>query len=145
MVNKPQGGVPTDIDFINLNDISSGQDLIPEDQYHVKFMEGEVRENNAKDGYYVNYRVVVQSGEFSGHSVFSMWSLKPNAVWKMNKDFKAIGYAPPNGVPHLADLLGFEGIVEIQIEKGKKRPNATSEDDKYPDKNSIKRWVGPLK
>lgn len=125
---------PKDIDFINLNDISSGPELIPEAEYHLKIVDGELKENKAKDGYYINYRTVVQSGEYAGRSIFSMWSLKDTAAWRMKKDFKAMGYAPPGGVPHLADLFGFEGVAKVKIVKS----------EGYDDKNSVDRWIAPL-
>lgn len=127
---------PTDIDFINLNDISDGFEMIPEADYHMKIVEADVRENKAKDGYYVNYRAVVQSGDKAGASVFGMWSLKDTAAWKLKRDFKAMGYSPPDGKPHIADLLGFEGIAQVIIKPAQ---------GEYPAKNDMGRWLSPLK
>lgn len=129
-------GIPQDIDFINLDDISDGSETIPAGDYHMKIIEAELKENKAKDGFYINTRNVVQSGEHAGYSVFGMWSLKPTATWKMKRDFKAMGYAPPGGKPHLADLIGFEGIAHVSVRPPK---------DGYAEKNDMERWLSPLK
>lgn len=132
--------VPLDIDFINLDDIASAPPVIPQAEYHVKIVEAVLKENKAKDGYYVSYRVVVQSGEHAGYSTFGMWSLKPTAAWRLKKDFKAMAYSPPDGKPHLADLIGFEGICLVQQEPVKDaNGQATGEV-----RNSVKQWVAPL-
>lgn len=133
---------PNDIDYINLNDINLAPDTIPPAEYHVKIVEADVRENKAKDGFYVNYRAVVQSGPHAGFSVFAMWSLKNTAAWRLKKDFRAMEYDPPNGVPHLADLIGFEGIAKVKddIRKDKDTGEPTGEK-----KSTIDRWIGPLK
>lgn len=128
--------IPTDIDFINLDDISTAPPVFAPGPQHCKIIELELRENKAKDGFYINYRIVIQSGEHAGASLFCMWSLKENAAWRMKKDFKAIGYTPANGKPHLADLQGFEGIAEVIIQPAK---------GEYDEKNVIGRWLGPLK
>lgn len=125
-----------DIDFLNLNDLSSGPPTVPKAEYHLKIVEAEFKQNQAKDGYYVRYRTVIQSGEHAGDSVYSMWSLKEKWIWKMNKDFKAMGYAPAGGKPSVKDLIGFEGIAAVS-EKPKK-------DDPKTKENSIDRWIGPI-
>lgn len=125
-----------DIDFINLNDISNAPPTMPKAEYHLKIVEAVLKQNNAKDGYYISYRTVVQSGEFAGQSFYSMWSLKEKVAFRMKRDFEAMGYQPPNGKPHLADLIGFEGIASVKDEPAK---------DGFPAKNAVDRWLGPLK
>ena len=123
-----------DIDFINLNDIDDAPPTVPAGEYHVKIIDGELRQNKAKDGYYINYRCTIQAGEHAGYSFYSSWPMKDTAIWRMKKDFKAMGYAPRGGIPHLADLFGFEGIAKVKVDKS----------EGYADKNVVDRWLGPL-
>lgn len=139
-VNLVSQEQPLDLDFINLNDIASAPPVIPPGEYHVKIVEAVVKANKAGDGHYCSYRCVVQSGEHAGASFYSMWSLKPTAAWRLKKDFKAMQYAPAGGVPHIADLLGFEGIALVQTEDVKDQ-NGQPTGDK---RNSVKQWVAPL-
>lgn len=134
---------PKDLDFINLNDIASAPPTIPAQEYHMKIVEGQIRENKNKDGFYFSYRAVVQSGEYAGESVFGMWSFKDAALWKLKKDFKAMGYNPPDGKPKKDDLIGFEGIAKVY-----KRPRRDDTRD-IPDaekeqENGIDRWISPI-
>lgn len=127
---------PKDLDFINLNDISTAPPTVPEGEYHVKIVEGEIKENKAKDGYYFNYRVVIQSGEHAGDSVFGMWSFKEKALWKMKKDFKAMQYSPPDGRPRKDDIVGFEGIAKVY--------NKPRKDDPEQRDNGVDKWISPI-
>lgn len=124
-----------DIDFLNLNDIQDAPPTIPQGEYHLKITDAAVKENQAKDGHYINYRVTVQTGPHAGESFFGMWSLKPTALWRMKKDFKAMGYSPAGGVPHITDLIGFEGIAKVKDEPAKDGRSA---------KNSVDAWLGPI-
>lgn len=124
-----------DIDFLNLNDIQDSPPTIPKAEYHLKIVEAVIKENKAKDGSYINYKVVVQSGPHAGYSFYSMWSLKPTALWRMKKDFKAMGYQPAGGVPHLGDIIGFEGIARVKDEPPK---------DGNAGRNSVDGWLAPL-
>lgn len=127
---------PQDLDFINLNDIDTAPPTIPAQEYHVKIVEGQIKQNKEKTGYYFSYRAVVQSGEYAGDSVFGMWSFKDNALWKMKKDFKAMQYEPPGGHPKKEDLIGFEGIAKVY-----ERPR---KDDPKVKENGIDRWISPI-
>ena len=128
--------MPKDLDFINLNDINTAPPTIPAAEYHLKIVEGQIRENKEKTGYYFSYRAVVQSGEHAGDSVFGMWSFKENALWKMKKDFKAMQYMPPDGRPRKEDLIGFEGVAKV-TEKPRR-------DDPAQKENQIDRWISPI-
>ncbi len=125
-----------DIDFLNLNDIQDAPPTIPGNkEYHLKIVEAVMKETQAKDGFYISYRVVVQSGEHAGEAFYGMWSLKEKQLWRMKQDFKAMGYAPAGGKPHLQDLLGFEGIARVKEEPAKDGRQA---------KNSVDKWLSPV-
>lgn len=127
---------PKDLDFINLNDINTAPPTIPAAEYHLKIVEGQIRENNAKDGYYFSYRTVVQSGEHAGDSVFGMWSFKQTALWRMKKDFVAMEYAPADGRPRKEDLIGFEGIGKVALRPKKNDPDTME--------NQVEKWIAPI-
>jgi hypothetical protein len=127
---------PKDLDFINLNDINTAPPTVPAAEYHLKIVEGQIRENKEKTGYYFSYRAVIQSGEHAGDSIFGLWSFKEEALWKMKKDFKAMGYLPANGRPKIEDLIGFEGLAKI-VEKPRN-------DDPEQKENKIDKWIAPV-
>lgn len=133
---KIMSETPKDLDFINLNDISAAPPTIPTNEYHLKIVEGQIKENKAKDGFYFSYRAVVQSGEYAGDSIFGMWSFKDTALWKIKRDFKSMGYNPPDGRPHKEDLIGYEGIAKV-TEKPRN-------DDPTEKENRIDKWIAPI-
>ena len=133
-----------DLDYLNLNDIADSATTIEVAEYHVRITEAEVRESKPpKKGKYVNYKVTIQSGPHAGVSLYGIWSLLPEWVYMMKKDFNKMGYAPPNGVPRLDDLRGFEGIVKIG-ERVRKDPETKQPDPELGKENYIKSWVGKI-
>lgn len=128
--------VPFDhiLDTINLNDVADEPELLAEGEYHVKVMEPQVKETKDKSKHYISYYVLVQSGEHAGRRVYGAWFLSKEALWKMKKDFKAMGYVAPAGRPHPEELEGFEGLVQIKHRIRK------DNGEKVADIN----WLGPV-
>lgn len=139
-----------DLDDVNLNDISDTAPTIPAETYHMKIVEATVRESqdkvDEKTGRklrYVNYRAVVQSGEYAGESVFAVWFLNEKSSWQMKRDLKRLGYEPADGVPRIADIVGLEGYAKV-TEKVRKNRDTGQRDADLGKENSISSWLGGI-
>ena len=124
-----------DLDFLNLDDISNAPTAVPTGNYPARIVEAEVREAKAGNKY-ISYAVTVMAGEHAGRRVYGIWSLKPDVLWRMKRDFTRLGYSPEGGVPKIRDLVGLEGTVQI-VAQPKKDENGESTDEI---ENRIRGW-----
>lgn len=101
-----------DLDFINFDDVPDAPPAVPEDNYNGRIVEAEVRESKSKPGsMYINYAAAIMDGEYAGRRVYGIWSLRPDLLWRMKRDFKRLGYEP--STPNVADLIGLEGVMKV--------------------------------
>lgn len=106
-----------DIDFLDLDEIGEAPPTVPTDTYSARVVEAEVRVTKDGQSKYVSYAIVITDGEYAGRRVYGMWSLKPENLWRMKRDFNRMGYAPAGGTPSVAELIGLEGYANVVIQQ----------------------------
>lgn len=60
-----------------------GSVRVPEGDYLVKVVEGEVKDNKAEDGQYIRWKFQIAKGEYKGKVVYGNTSLKSDALWSL--------------------------------------------------------------
>lgn len=130
--------LPVDLD---LNEAPDGPPCAPSGEYHLKIVECSAKRMNDKDEqgrdqYFINYRVVIQSGPHQGKSFFSMWSLKPDQQWRLKGDAKRLGYEPVGGKPVPRDMVGLEGIAKVTEQDKKDREGEITGKE-----NRVAKWL----
>lgn len=123
------------LDYMDLSDTPDGPPVIPAGEYHMKVVDAESRSTKEGDGRFINYRAVVQSGDFAGRSVFGFWTTKNAAnkqenTWRTKRDWKLLGYAPA-GAPRISEIVGLEGYAKVGLR----------EKDDGGSENNIKTWI----
>lgn len=115
------------LDFTGVPDSNT----VPAGTYNAAVFGIELKPNKAGDGTNMNWQFKIQGGEQDGRSVFTIMSLKPNALWKLKQTLKNI--APEIDTNAVADLdtdtlLGktCRVVVEISTYEGQERNNIKS-------------------
>lgn len=135
-----------DPDRINTDDESGVKPTIPADDYHLRVVDCEARKTKETDKElgvktsYLNFRVIVQSGEYKGESFFAMASLHPKYRWGFIGDAQRLGVSV-DGTPDevAAAFNGVEGIGRVR----RKPRKVDGQLDPNQMENSIGKWLGP--
>jgi hypothetical protein len=128
-----------DLDFLDLDSVNDAPPVVPSGDYDARIIDAEVRESKTGSKY-VSYTIAIMAGPSAGRRVFGMWSLKPENLWRMKRDFNRLGYKPEGGVPKIADIRGLEGTVTISASP-KKDENGNVTDEL---ENRISSWKAGL-
>jgi hypothetical protein len=88
----------------------------------VRVVDAEIRDNKAKDGQYINWRLDPIEGD-NNSPVWLMTSLKPDALWNLKRFLKECGFQwESDGGFDTADVLGSEVYVTVTIEEYQGEP-----------------------
>ena len=139
------------LDTATWDDIGDAPPVVTDGQYTVQLKGVELKEKNDKTGYFVTYRAVVQNGPDAGHTIFSMWSLGPDQIWRFKAAAKLFGLEQPSGLSVLDTIKELVPQIEdliVVVKVGSKIRNVKSDTGAYvedPDKqreNTITRFIG---
>ncbi len=123
MATRKPGKNSIDVDFTG---VESGGRAVPDDQYLLKVVEAEHKQNQAKDGYLINWKYKVVNGPYAGATIYDNTSLKPQALWRLRSLMDCFGMNPPDGKfkLDLDEVIGKTVVVDIVNEtyQGKERP-----------------------
>lgn len=98
---------------VNMNEVADQGSPHPDGPLFVRVVKGEVRTNKAGDGQYINWQLNPIESE-NKRPIFLMTSLKPEALWNLQRFFKACGFNwESDGSFNTEDLYGKEVFVSV--------------------------------
>ncbi len=119
-MGKPnEGAPPVDLDTAGWDEIGDAPPVVTDGQYTLMFKGVKLFEKKDKTGYFIRYRVVVQSGPDSGHTVFGMWSLGPDNLWRFKADMNHFALEQPSGLSVLETITELIPQIEDLVVIGK--------------------------
>lgn len=102
---------------VNMNEVEDTSVPHPDGPLLVRVVKGEVRDTKAGDSKYINWQLNPVEGN-NKRPIFLMTSLKPEALWNLQRFFKAAQYEwETDGSFNTEDLLGKELFVSVTQEE----------------------------
>lgn len=82
---------------LDLSNAGKTNNVLPSGEYQAFVFDVSHKENNAKDGYYLNWQFRIRNGEYEGKTVFHITSLKENALFKLRELLDGLQVEIPEG------------------------------------------------
>lgn len=113
MSKRSRAGKIIQVDFTDVET----RELIPDGDYAIKVKE--VTEEEGDKGKYLNWNMVVTTGEYKGKTLWYITSLTKQSLWNLRAVLEALGLEVPKGKMGL-DLPSYKGLemgVAVETEK----------------------------
>jgi hypothetical protein len=118
---------------------------IPVGDYKAVITESEVKQTKAGDGQYLNLRVEIIEGEYSGRIVFvilNLWNPNPKAVEIANRELATIVAAVGKpGAQNSEELHNIPMTIKVGLEQGKPWVDTSGVQHDGEPKNKIKNYL----
>lgn len=142
-----------DLEHASFDDIPSAPPCAPDGDYTVTIKGPELRTSKNTNSRYISYSAVVASGPDAGHTIFSMFSLKPQAFWRFKQAVSPLPIVVSPGatpIEAVEEILPQLDGMQVRVKVGSRVRQVQDEDEGgYIDdpegnrENTIKKWLGP--